>query len=75
MTDRLEKIWTKHFRRGPMDAQSTAQVRARAGLLDNVDQRDFRQITIIPQEQCQTVTAAIGVKAEPSIRLANLLVS
>lgn len=71
----LEKIWKKRFRRGPMDAQSTAQVRARAGLLDNVDQRGFRQITIISQEQWQTVTAAMGVEAEPSVRRANLLVS
>ena len=58
-----------------MDAQSTAQVRARPGLLDNCDQGGFRQITIILQEQCQTVTATMGVKAEPSIRRANLLVS
>ena len=58
-----------------MDAQSTAQVRARAGLVDNVDQRGFRQITIISQEQWQTVTAAMGVEAEPSVRRANLLVS
>ena len=63
MADRLENILTKHFRRGPMDAQSTAQVRARAGLMNNVDQRGFRQITIISQEQCQTVTAAIGVQS------------
>jgi MOSC domain-containing protein YiiM len=75
MADRLENILTKHFRRGPMDAQSTAQVCARAGLLDNVDQRGFRQITIISQEQWQTVTAAMGVEAEPSVRRANLLVS
>ena len=75
MAGRLEKIWAKRFRRGPVDAQSTAQVRARPSLLDNCGQGGFRQITIISQEQCQTVTATMGVKAEPSIRRANLLVS
>jgi MOSC domain-containing protein YiiM len=75
MAGRLEAIWLKRMKGGPMDAKTEAQLNANRGLVGNANQGGKRQVTIIEQEQWENLMAAFGVDTAPSARRANLMVS
>jgi MOSC domain-containing protein YiiM len=72
---RLERIWIKRFRRGPMDSASDAQLVAGRGIIGNANQGGKRQVTIIAREAWDAVTRELGHSVAPETRRANLLVS
>jgi MOSC domain-containing protein YiiM len=72
---RLERIWIKRARRGPMDEHPSAQLVSGRGLVGNANQGGFRQVTLISQERWAAVVAALGHAVPPEARRANLLVS
>ena len=72
---RLEAIWLKRMRRGPMDAVASARLVAGRGLVGNANQGGRRQVTIIARERWGVLTAGLGVDLDPATRRANVLVS
>ena len=72
---RLEQIWLKRMKRGPMDPVHEATLVAGRGLVGNANQGGHRQVTIISADQWREIVAALGVPLDPSTRRANLLVS
>jgi len=47
---KLEVIWIKRFKFGPMDKKNCASLVAGRGLADNVDQGGKRQVTLIKRK-------------------------
>ena len=74
-TGRLEAIWLKRLRRGPMDAVERAVFKAHQGIVGNTDQGGRRQVTLLEQDVWQALMAQVGATLPPSIRRANLLLS
>ncbi len=74
-TGKLEAIWIKRFKSGPMDQQASATLIANRGIVGNADQGRKRQVTIIAQERWAALMAATGATLDPAARRANLLVS
>ena len=74
-TGKLEAIWLKRMKRGPMDPVDQAQLIAGRGLVGNANQGGKRQVTIIEQDVWENLMAALGADLDPSARRANLMVS
>ncbi|MGH7465839.1 MAG: MOSC domain-containing protein [Longimicrobiales bacterium] len=72
---RLEAIWLKRFRRGPMDPATAAELIAGQGMAGNANQGGRRQLTIIEMEAWQSVMEELNAFLDPSARRANLMVS
>lgn len=72
---KLEVIWIKRFKLGPMDKKNCASLVAGRGLADNANQGGKRQVTLIEEEIWQRHMEKLGASVEPSARRANLLVS
>jgi hypothetical protein len=72
---RLEAIWLKRMRRGPMDAVERAMLKAHHGLVGNTDHGARRQVTLLEQEIWHALMAQLRATLPPSTRRANLLLS
>ena len=72
---RLEAIWLKRARRGPMDPVPRAALRAGQGLVGDANRSRFRQVTIIEREVWDALMREVGADAPPATRRANLMVS
>ncbi len=72
---RLERIFVKRFKLGPMDERANATLREGLGLDGNANQRGRRQITLIQAEALREMSQEMGVEIPPAVRRANLLVS
>ena len=71
---RIEGIWIKRFKRGPMDAVAAAELIAQRGLVGNADQGGRRQVTLIDAAVWEQVMMELGINIDPAARRANLLV-
>ena len=74
-TCRLEAIWLKRSKGGPMDAKPTATLRANEGIVGNADQGGQRQVTIIEKEVWESLMDRMSGDLDPASRRANLMVS
>jgi MOSC domain-containing protein YiiM len=72
---RLEQIWIKRFKGGPMDAVQEARLEAGSGLQGNADRGGKRQVTLLEREAWERHMAATGGTLDPAARRANLLVT
>jgi MOSC domain-containing protein YiiM len=72
---RLEAIWIKRAKGGPMDAAGRARAVTGKGLAGNADQGGKRQVTIISREVWDELRDVVSPLVEPIMRRANLLVS
>jgi MOSC domain-containing protein YiiM len=75
MAGRVEQIWIKRKKGGPMDPCDEARMVAGRGLEGNANQGGKRQITILSRETWDAVTAPLPDAPPPIARRANLLVS
>jgi MOSC domain-containing protein YiiM len=71
---RLESIWVKRVRRGPMDPVGRAELDA-GGLVGNANRGGRRAVTLIERETFERVRAALGPAVAPVMRRANLMIS
>jgi MOSC domain-containing protein YiiM len=72
---KLEAIWLKRMRMGPMDPVEQARLKADRGLVGNADQGGKRQVTLIEKEIWESLMQALKAELNPSARRANLMVS
>ena len=72
---RLEAIWIKRMKRGPMDPATEAVLVAGKGIRGNANQRGKRQVTIIERERWDGLMKELDADLSPSARRANLMVS
>ena len=72
---RLERIWLKRMKGGPMDPRDRARLVAGRGLDGNANQGGKRQVTILSREVWERIVAGLPDAPDPSARRANLLVS
>jgi MOSC domain-containing protein YiiM len=72
---RLEQIWLKRAKLGPMDPVAEATLVVGRGLAGNANQGGRRQVTIISLERWRLIASVLQVQLDPSVRRANLLVS
>lgn len=72
---KLEAIWVKRVRRGPMDPKKEIELVSDRGIRENANQGGRRQVTIIEQEVWHALMETVGADLEPWRRRANLMVS
>ena len=72
---RVEAIWLKPVRRGPMKPVTSATLVTNRGIVGNANQNGRRQVTIISQEHWQAAEQQVGRPIDPSTRRANLMIS
>ena len=72
---KLEDIWLKRVRRGPMDAMTSAELIPGRGLTGNANLGGRRQVTLIELEVWQELMRTLGADLPTSTRRANLVVS
>ena len=71
---RLEAVWIKRMKRGPMDFVEQANLEAGKGLVGNANQGGRRQVTILEREIWAELMTEVGGTLPPSARRANLLI-
>lgn len=75
MRGRLERIWLKRAKRGPMDPVNSAALQPGYGLIGNANRGGKRQVTIITRQRWLELMDVLGADLDPRARRANLLVS
>ena len=75
MSGRLERIWLKRGRRGPMDPVETAMLVDGKGVRDSANFGGTREVTLVSLERWLEITSELGADIDPSARRADLLVS
>lgn len=75
MPGRLERIWLKRARRGPMDPVNTATLVEGQGVEDSANFGSHRQVTVIALERWLEIMAELDAEVDPSARRAELMVS
>lgn len=68
MSGKLEAIWVKRAKRGPMDAKQSALLLPGIGLEDNANQGGKRQVTLIEKEVWDNLMQELGAAVEPTAR-------
>ncbi len=71
---RLEGIWLKRMKRGPMDFVEQATLQLGRGLVGNANQGGRRQVTILERERWTELMTQVDGSLSPSARRANLLI-
>ena len=72
---KLEAIWLKRMKGGPMDAKEQATLKIDSGLVGNANQSGKRQVSIIEKEVWENLMGTLGANLDASSRRANLMVS
>jgi MOSC domain-containing protein YiiM len=72
---RLEAIWIKRAKRGPMDSAVHATLISDQGIVGNANQGGTRQVTVIEQEVFEGLQKTLFPAIQPAMRRANLMVS
>ena len=72
---KLEGIWLKTAKGGPMQQISAASLVKGQGIRGNADFGGRRQVTIIEKENWDLLCSQMGRDLDPSVRRANLMVS
>ena len=75
MSGRLQAIYVKRFKRGPMDPRDAAILIAGQGLLGNANKGGRRQVILLEEEAWADAVAELGVALDPATRRANLLLA
>ena len=71
---KLQAIWIKRMKRGPMDAVDVAELVSSRGIKGNANQGGRRQVTVIEEEIWQMLMQRLDGSLPPSARRANLMV-
>lgn len=74
LVGRVEGIWIKRMKRGPMDPVTHAELVTGRGIRGNANQGGRRQVTIIEREVWERLMTELGAELSPSKRRANLMV-
>ena len=72
---KLEAIWLKRFKNGPMDRKDSATMLEGRGIEGNANQGGKRQVTIMAKEDWDQLMSELGASKDPTSRRANLMVS
>lgn len=72
---RVEAIWIKRFKRGPMDPVERVAATAGVGLEGNANLRGKRQVTLLNANTWREMEEELGVEVDPRTRRANLFLS
>lgn len=72
---RVERLWIKRARQGPLDETEMLEAVAGEGLAGNANKGGRRQVTVISREAWDQVAAELGRDVDPALRRANVLVS
>jgi MOSC domain-containing protein YiiM len=72
---RVEQIFIKRVKRGPMDPASEATLVEKRGILGNANQGGRRQVTLLSKERWDSLMQALGADLDPRTRRANLVLS
>ncbi len=73
MSGRIERIWIKRMKRGPMDPVSEAELVAGKGLEGNANRAGRRQVTLLEWERWEEIVGGLGARLDPAARRANIL--
>jgi MOSC domain-containing protein YiiM len=73
-TGRLEAIWVKRARRGPMDARERVTIDG-SGLVGNANRGGRRPVTVFEREVFTRLQADLDPAVRPEMRRANLMIS
>lgn len=71
---RVEELWIKRVRKGPMDPAESATFVTDAGIVECANQGGTRQVTVIEKEVFERIRGTLP-DAEPIMRRANVMVS
>ena len=70
---RVEAMWIKRAKRGPMDAVARAELVSGKGLAGNANWGGRRQVSLLDADLWERVVAELGGDLDPVARRANVL--